>query len=155
MPLKIPLNLKITYVLFLSHFDHPDPKNNVPERFPILPQFWRSQKWLKNESHFWSSPDQGHLPAIKKDRPASSKCPQNEDFWGPGQKSTFWPILGQNNVPSRELIKCPCFDHVSKCARVGHISKPPGQEIGQISSKIWPYDQIWPEPTLSSHENYT
>ena len=35
--LKIPLNLKIIYVLFLSHFPRKSPKHNVPERFAILP----------------------------------------------------------------------------------------------------------------------
>ena len=33
MSLKILLNLKITYVLFLSHFCLLGPKNNVPEHF--------------------------------------------------------------------------------------------------------------------------
>ena len=36
MSLKNPLNSKITYMLFLSHFGRLKPKNNVPERFTIL-----------------------------------------------------------------------------------------------------------------------
>ena len=34
--LKILLNLKITYVLFLSHFYPLNPKNNVPEHFVVF-----------------------------------------------------------------------------------------------------------------------
>ena len=52
MSLKCPLNLKITYVLFLSHFSPDFPKNNVPERFAILPQ--KSSLKMAKFGHFES-----------------------------------------------------------------------------------------------------
>ena len=148
MSLKSLLNLKITYVLFLSHFWPSNPKNNVPERFAIFE--------VKN-----CLPEKGSFLVLFLDLgPSPTSAPRSKIRQTLSKMDSILSPFFEGRSNSPNLIRnwpklwlisrfesYPEFDHpLKKCHRALF-----DQIFDQIWSKMTKHDQNWSDLTPKLH----